>query len=135
MVVWYKWCQESAEVLNEFPRLIHKAIKESGGNNAKRFIMVTGLAAGYDATIKSNLQFPDDSKYNPTNNKLILSVHMYAPYELVMKPDMDNVEFTEQYRAEFYDNFKQVYRKYVAKGIHVIIEEMGFVTKIILKQE
>ena len=97
--------------------------------------MVTGLAAGYDATIKSNLQFPDDSKYNPTNNKLILSVHMYAPYELVMKPDMDNVEFTEQYRAEFYDNFKQVYRKYVAKGIHVIIEEMGFVTKIILKQE
>ena len=130
---WYdvndETCKESAEVLNEFHRLIHKAIRETGGNNAKRFIMVTALSAGYEATIKSPLKFPNDSKYNPDNNKLILSVHMYAPYELVMKPDMDNTEFTEQYRLELYDNFKQVYRKYVANGIHVIIGEMGFVNK------
>ena len=130
---WYvpsdKVCQESAEVLNEFHRLIHKAIRETGGNNAKRFIMVTALAAGYGATINSPLEFPDDSKYNPINRKQILSVHMYAPYELVMKPDMDNTKFTDSYRKELYDNFKEVYRKYVAKGIHVIIGEMGFVNK------
>ena len=124
-----KTCQESAEVLNEFHRLIHKAIRETGGNNAKRFIMVTALSAGYDATINSPLEFPSDIKYNPDNNKLILSVHMYAPYELVMKPDMDNAEFTEEYRLQLYDNFKQVYRKYVNKGIHVIVGEMGFVNK------
>ena len=124
-----KTCQEAADVLNEFHRLIHKAIRETGGNNAKRFIMVTALSAGYDATINSPLEFPSDIKYNPDNNKLILSVHMYAPYELVMKPDMDNAEFTEEYRLQLYDNFKQVYRKYVNRGIHVIVGEMGFVNK------
>ena len=131
---WYyqikdETCKEAAAVLNEFHRLIHKAIRETGGNNEKRFILVTALSAGYDATINSPLEFPDDSKYNPNNNKLMLSVHMYDPYELVMKPDMDNVQFTEEYRYQLYDNFKQVYRKYVAKGIHVVIGEMGFVNK------
>ena len=130
---WYdekdETCKESALVLNEFHRLIHKAIRETGGNNAKRFIMITALSAGFGATINSPLQFPDDSKYNPTNNKLILSVHMYAPYELVMKPDMDNTKFTDEYKEQLYDNFKEVYRKYVAKGTHVIIGEMGFVNK------
>ena len=130
---WYqvgdKTCEEAATVLNEFHRLIHKAIRETGGNNAKRFIMVTGLSAGYDATINSPLQFPDDSKYNPTINRLILSVHMYAPYDLVMNPDMEKTEFTEEYREQLYDNFKNVYRKYVPRGINVIIGEMGFVNK------
>ena len=90
---WYqvgdKTCEEAATVLNEYQRLIHKAIRETKGNNAKRFIMVTGLSAGYDATINSPLDFPDDSKYNPNTNRLLLSVHMYAPYDLVMNPDME----------------------------------------------
>ena len=122
-------CKESAEVLNEFHRLIHKAIRETGGNNEKRFILVTALSAGYDATINSPLEFPNDNKYNPDNNKLMLSVHMYAPYELVMKPDMDNTKFTDEYREILYDNFKSVYRKYVTRGIHVVVGEMGFVNK------
>ena len=131
---WYyqindETCKEAAAVLNEFHRLIHKAIRETAGNNEKRFILVTALSAGYDATINSALEFPNDNKYNPNNNKLMLGVHMYTPYELVTKPDTDNVQFTEEYRNQLYNNFKQVYRKYVAKGIHVVIEEMGFVNK------
>ena len=124
-----KTCEEAATVLNEFHRLILKAIRESGGNNEKRFIMVTGLSAGYVATINSPLQFPDDSKYNPTINRLLLSVHLYSPYDLVMNPDMEKTEFTEEYRNELYDNFKNVYRKYVPRGINVVVGEMGFVNK------
>jgi len=84
---WYdvddETCKESAAVLNEFHKIIHKAIRESGGNNAKRFILVTPLSAGYDATVNSPFEFPDDSEYNPGNNKLLLSVHMYAPMILL----------------------------------------------------
>jgi hypothetical protein len=54
---------------------------------------------------------------------------MYSPYELVMKPDMDNTKFTDEYKKQLYGNFKEVFRKYVAKGIHVVIGEMGFVNK------
>ena len=122
-------CQESAAVLNEWHRLIHKAIRETGGNNEKRFILVTGLSAGFDATMKSPLEFPNDSKYNPMNNKLMLSVHMYAPYELVMFPDMENSKFTDEYKNILLGNLKDVYKKYVTRGIHVVVGEMGFVNK------
>ena len=60
-------------------RLIVKAIGKGGGNNEKRFIMITPLAAGYISLIESNVVFPDDLKYN-TQNYFILSVHMYSTY-------------------------------------------------------
>ena len=130
---WYdpndETCKESAAVLNVFHKVIHKAIRETGGNNKKRFILITGLSAGYDATINSPLVFPDDSKYNPDNNKLLLSVHMYAPYDFAMNPNMTLNEFTPEYRAELYEMFKNVYRKYVARGIYVVVGEMGVVNK------
>ena len=122
-------CIESAKVLNEFHRIIHKAIRETGGNNAKRFILVTALSAGYDATVNSPFEFPDDKKYNPDNNKLLLSVHMYAPYDFAMNPNMTMKEFTPEYRAELYEKFTTIYQKYVAKGYHVVVGEMGTVNK------
>jgi endoglucanase len=122
-------CQESASVLNEFHRLIHKAIRESGGNNEKRFIMHTALSAGYDATINSPFRFPNDSKYNPTNNKLLLSVHMYAPYDFAMNPDMELSVFTDEYRRELDDKFTSLYYKYVHRGYSIVAGEMGAINK------
>ena len=121
--------QEASLVLNEFHKIIHKAIRETGGNNEKRFIMITALSAAYDATMDSPFEFPDDTKYNPTNNKLLLSVHMYSPYDFVMNPDMSIVDFESGHRSELYDKFVNIYNKYVAKGIHVVVGEMGIVNK------
>jgi endoglucanase len=130
---WYNpedWtCQEAADVLNEFHRIIHKAIRESGGNNAKRFIMVTALSAGYDATIRSPFVFPNDKKYNPDNNKLLLSVHMYAPYDFAMNPRMELSRFTDEYKKELDDKFASLYYQYVQKGYSIVAGEMGAINK------
>ena len=91
--------------------------------------MVTPLAAGYDATMKSPFIFPDDRKYNPKNNKLILSVHMYAPYDFAMNPDMDLCEFTDEYKKELDDKFVSLYYKFVQKGYNIVAGEMGAVNK------
>ena len=87
--------------------------------------MVTALSTGYEAAVNPPLEFHIDNEYNQLNNKIILSIHMYAPYELVMFLDMKNTEFTEEYRLQLYDNFKQSFRKYAIKRIHVYIDEMG----------
>ena len=130
---WYKvgdsLCEEGATVLNEYMRLVVKAIRESGGNNEKRFIMVTPLAAGYQAAIESGFEFPHDSKYNPTNRKLILSVHMYAPYNFALNADKNYTVFEDSYKIELKNNFKTLYDKFVAYGRQVIIGEMGIVNK------
>ena len=92
-----KVCKESTLVLNEFHKVIHKAIRETRGNNEKRFILVTALSAGYDTTVNSPFEFPDDTAYNKENNKLLLSVHIYVPYDFAMNPNMTLNEFTPEW--------------------------------------
>jgi len=68
-------------------RLVVKAIRESGENNEKRFIMVTPLAAGNQAAMEYNFVVPSDFKYNNSNRKIIVNVHMYSPYNFALKAD------------------------------------------------
>ena len=122
-------CEESASILNEFNRIILKAVRESGGNNEKRFYMVTPLAAAYGAAVTSDFIIPGDSKYNPTNPKVLLSVHMYLPYNFAMNADMSFTKFEEAYANEVIGDFKTLFENYVLKGHNVIIGEMGTTNK------
>ena len=106
--------RESALVLNEFHKIIHKAIRETGGNNEKRFIVVTALSAGYVATINFFLILKW-YKNNKENNKLKLSVYMNASYDFAMNPNMTLNDFSPEYRAEINDNFSIIYRRYVSR--------------------
>ena len=122
-------CEEANSVLNEYLKLIVKAIRSSGGNNEKRFIMVTPLSAAYSSALSQDFIFPGDSDYNPTNPKILLSVHMYLPYNFAMNPDMSYVTFEEAYANELYSDFKNLYESFVLKGHNVIIGEMGVTNK------
>ena len=122
-------CVEAGKVLNEYMRLIVKAIRETGGNNEKRFIMITPLAAGYSFAVNSTVIFPDDSKYNKNNNKLLLSVHMYTPYDFALNGDMEYTKFTDEYKEELYEDFVNLYKKYISLGHNIVIGEMGTVNK------
>ena len=122
-------CEESASVLNEFNRIILKAIRESGGNNEKRFVMVPPISAAYGSAVTSDFIIPGDKKYNPKNSKLIVSVHMYLPYNFAMNSDMKFKNFEEGYKNEVVGDFKTLYEMFVLKGHHVVIGEMGTVNK------
>ena len=122
-------CEESASILNEFNRIILKAIRESGGNNEKRFYMVTPLSAAYGAAVTSDFIIPGDSKYNPNNSKVMVSVHMYLPYNFAMNPDMSFTKFEEAYQNEVVGDFKTLFENFVLKGHHVVIGEMGTTNK------
>ena len=122
-------CEESVSILNEFNRIILKTIRESGGNNEKRFYMVTPLAAAYGAAVTSDFIIPGDTKYNPTNPKVLLSVHMYLPYNFAMNADMSFTKFEDAYKSEVVGDFKTLYENFVLKGHHVVIGEMGTTNK------
>ena len=122
-------CEEASSVLNEYLKLVLKAIRTSGGNNEKRFVMVTPLAASYGGAVNQDFVIPDDSKYNPKNPKLIVSVHMYTPYNFAMNADMSYVTFEEAYANELYSDFKNLYETFILRGYNVIIGEMGVTNK------
>ncbi len=106
-----------------------KTIIESGENNEKRFIIITPLAVIYSNSVNANVLFPDDSKYNTKNNKLILSVHMYTPYNFALNADMSYTTFTDAFREELFDDFSTLYKKYISSYHSVIIGEMGTINK------
>ena len=122
-------CEEATSCINEYNKICLKAIRESGGNNEKRFILVTGLAAQYHNLIKSDFVFPSDKKYNPNNNKIMLSVHMYFPYDFAANPDMNKAIFDDRIKDDFYAILRNLYDKYVLRGYNVIVGEMGCVNK------
>ena len=117
-------CEEACSVLNKYLELIVKTIRESGGNNSRRFIMVTPLSAGFESAIKSDFQFPNDKNYNSIN-KLILSVHMYQPYDFTMSKDLTLNIFKEEYKTSLDENFNKLYDKYIKEGYSIIVGEFG----------
>ena len=60
------------------------------------------MVAAYSLAINQYFIFPADSKYNLINKKIILSVHMYLPYNFAMKADMSYTRFEESYGSKLY---------------------------------
>ena len=126
-------CEEGIQIVNEFNKLIHTVIRSSGGNNAKRFILFTSCAAAYGYVTSNGFQLPDDSKYNSAK-RVLVSVHMYTPYDFAMNPDMSKTQFNDAYKNELAQNIKTLHDKFVSQGIYVIVGEMGCINKNNLDQ-
>ena len=120
-------CEEAVSSLNEYMQLIVKTIRESGGNNEKRFLMICPIIADVYAAINSDFIFPNDKKYNPNKNKLILSVHSYSPSEFTESNDI--LIYKDEYNINQYDIFHNLYEKFILKGYNIIFGEFGAVNK------
>ena len=117
-------CEEGIQVLNEYNKLIHIIIRTSGGNNAKRFILFTSCAAAYGYVTSNGFQLPDDSQYNSSTKRILVSVHMYSPYDFAMNPDMSKTNFNDAYRNELEQNIRTLHDRFVSQGIYVIVGEI-----------
>lgn len=125
-----KTCLDSAECINELNQLAVDTIRKSGGNNANRYIMVPGYSASPDAELKDSFKLPDD----PAGH-IIVSVHSYAPYGFALQPDGEN-GVTDSFSTDdpddtkpISDTAKNLYNKFIANGIPVIVGEYGSVDR------
>lgn len=126
---WYtdpncKECKEAAEVVNKLNQDALDTIRKSGGNNGKRFVMVPGLRASLDAASNAAFKFPTDT----VKNRLILSVHMYDPYNFAMETPGEK-EFNNMVKNNLGYNIKALNDRFISKGIPVIIGEYGATNK------
>jgi endoglucanase len=126
-------CEECVQSVNEYNKLIHHVIRSSGGNNAKRFILFTSCAAAPGYVLSGGMSIPDDSRYN-SNKRVLISAHMYSPYDFAMNPDMSKAVFNDGYRNELEQGLRALNERFVNQGISVIIGEMGVINKNNLDQ-
>jgi endoglucanase len=114
------------DIVNDLNQQFVNAVRATGGNNAKRHLVVCGYNTNIEHTLKA-FKLPADS----VPNRLILSVHYYDPYLFALQgkthgwgkgsPDRDDWGQEDFVVAQF-DKLKSTY---VDHGVPVIIGEYG----------
>lgn len=120
---WTGGTPEAQKIINEYERTFYDTVRNSGGNNAKRILMLTGYAA---SSINSSLQaieIPKDDK------NIAISVHAYLPYSFALDTKGTD-KFDVNTDAVSIDSlFLNLDSLFLAQDIPVIITECGSVNK------
>lgn len=118
---WNGGTAKDREIVNKLNDAFTKLIRKSGGNNKYRFLMLPGYAASSSINALNGIKLPDD-------NRLIVSVHAYSPYNFAMNENGSS-EFTQNDKNELDNFFSTLNSKFVSKGVPVVIGEMGATNK------
>jgi len=100
-------------------------VRASGGNNETRYLMVPGYAANPDNVIRDVFTMPTDT----ADNKIIVSVHAYTPYDFALNINGGSTFGTQQQKSNIVSFMNSLYDKFTVNGIPVIIGEYGALIK------
>ncbi|HTU68369.1 MAG TPA: glycoside hydrolase family 5 protein [Steroidobacteraceae bacterium] len=71
--------EKAYATLTRVNQLFVDTVRKTGGNNARRLLIVTGYATDFTKTADALYVLPKDS----VSNKLLVSVHYYTPWQFV----------------------------------------------------
>ena len=123
-----KECKDAMDCINRLNQKFVDTVRASGEKNSTRYLLVPGYDAGADGVLNAGFILPEDT----AENKLIVSVHAYTPYNFAQNtksPD-NQFEWTSRRMQSSVTGFMtKLYNKYVANGIPVLIDEFGALKK------
>src|SRR5699024_1327302 len=117
-VEWTGGTAEAREIINQLNEVFLETIRNSGGNNSLRHVMLPTYAASADDNVLNDFTIPDDEK-------VIISVHSYTPYHFALNYDGTD-EWNEDNNADTRDIdnlFASLNRRFISNDIAVIIGE------------
>jgi hypothetical protein len=117
------------------------AIRNSGGNNIERFLLIAGASGDLKMTSSSKYKIPIDK-----SNKLAVSIHYFEPYNFIKDQYYEPYNYTDYDGSIFtygpkliwgtsndyyqlFEDFELMKRSFVDKGIPVIINAVGVLTE------
>lgn len=119
-----KECQDAANCINQLNQLFVDTVRAAGGYNADRYLMLPTYGAATGSANLDAFQFPADT----AENKIIVSVHAYTPYSFAL--DLNGTDkFTVSQLSEIIIFMNNLYDRYIANGIPVVIGEYGALNK------
>ena len=100
-------------------------IRNSGGKNTERLLLISGANANYELTISEDYIMSIDPA-----NKLAISIHYYAPYEFTKESNNSKKTWGDYFDYdEIMTNFYIMKITFVDKGIPIILGEIGVITE------
>lgn len=123
-------------VQNSFNQTFVTTVRATGGNNAKRFLVVQGFNTNIDHTVNF-AKIPTDS----ATNRLLMEVHYYDPYNFTLNKDSNITQWgknaTDPGKAEIWANetyvdtqFKKMKTHFIDKGVGVILGEFAAMARL-----
>ncbi len=124
----YEWSGGTAEarnILNDYNLAIVNTIRNSGGNNEKRHIMIPTHAATAMDVAQDALVIPNNDK------RIIISQHTYWPYNFTMNTGEGATSSwgSDKDKSECIDELDRIENKFVKNGIPVVVGEWGSIDK------
>ena len=116
-------------------------VRATGGNNAERLLLISGMNTNLEQTCSSGYKMPTDKA-----NKLAISIHYYLPPQFTVESDKEPWTWTddqgevheitpltkwgtESDYKEMVTNFETMKKAFADKGIPVILGEVGVLTE------
>ena len=134
--VWNPWGStdgkaESYGLVNQINQKFVDVVRNSGGNNSQRHLLISGYNTGFDRTCDPLFKMPDDPA-----GRMAVSVHYYTPAGFAILEDKDeswakarSTWGTDADYKELYEQMDMMKTNYIDKGIPVIVGEYGCPTK------
>ena len=137
----YKTYNFDFDLLFIFSQAFLDTIRNSGGYNIERLLIVAGAYDDLDMTCSSDFKIPVDP-----SNKFALSIHYYIPSTFVRELYFDPFTWTDGDGIIYYyepaltwgieddyfqiiTNFELMKNTFISKGIPIIISEIGVLTE------
>ena len=112
----------ASEVINYWEQLFVDAVRATGGNNTLRHLMITGYAASSSRDNLAKIKLPED-------DKLIVSVHAYTPYNFALNTKGTSNWDVAKDGRDIDSLMKTINDLFISKGIPAIIGEFGAMNK------
>lgn len=115
---------EQNQVIMGLNQIFVNTVRSTGGNNAKRWLMVPGKFNYIDSICseKNGFKMPEDS----VKNRIILSVHDYTPGSFCGTKSTASEAYTTYSVEQLKENDEELlplYEMYTSKGIPVVVGE------------
>lgn len=120
-----KRCARAVEIINKYNQLFVNIVRESGGRNTDRFLMMSSYAGSPSTASIAEFIIPTDT----VEDRLLLSTHSYSPYDLAMGDNPNNDKFDYNGKKSIEWSLNQLTEKFTNAGIPVVITEMGCINK------
>ena len=113
---WQGGDMDGRKHINELHKTAVNTIRQTGGNNIYRMLMIAPYVASFNAI---------DGFELPNDKRLIVSLHSYSPYWFCLSDFDVQYEFTDNHINELKGEFDRYYDKFISKGIPIVIGEWG----------
>jgi len=113
------------KIVNEWNQYFTDVVRNTGGNNAQRYVVLTAYNTNFQQTLASTFILPNDS----ASSRQVVSFHYYDPYEFGIAGKRSNWGSTAD-KNKVANDFAPFKQKFINNNIPVIIGEAGAVRQL-----